>query len=84
MSLSMRDKIAERLMQHFAEGGPWDGYMEADIVLQMLATPTDDMLQAFEDEFVIQFGAAPSNPWTRGEKLLHAMIEAAKEPSNAS
>lgn len=48
-------------------------------VLDALMGPTDEVLQAFEDEFVIQFGAAPSNPWTRGEKLLGAMLSAAKE-----
>ena len=44
--MNMREKIAERLIQHYAEGGPWDGFMEADIVLDALMEPTEEMVGA--------------------------------------
>lgn len=43
-------------------------------------TPTDEMLQAFEDEYVGLFGAAPGSPWSKGEKLFTAMVDAAPSP----
>lgn len=40
---TMREIIAERLARHYVEGGPWDGFMEADIVLDALMEPTEEM-----------------------------------------
>lgn len=43
--------------------------------------PTDEMLQAFEDEYVCMFGAAPPSPWSKAEKLYAAMLAAAPNAS---
>lgn len=72
--ISMREKIAERLMRHYAEGGPWDGFMEADIVLDALSEPTEEM---------IAYGSEARKPgfskWGNSRATFVAMIRAAKE-----
>jgi hypothetical protein len=74
---SMREKIAERLMRHYAEGGPYDGFMEADIVLDAFMEPTEGVLDAACD-----VGPdTPNGAFSRDDAagVFTAMIFAAKE-----
>ena len=66
---SMREKIAERLMRHYAEGGPYDGFMEADAVLDVLMKPTAEMIEEG------RWPAEDDGPLA----CFRAMITAAKE-----
>jgi hypothetical protein len=64
-------------MRHYADGGPYDGFMEADIVLDVLMEPTEEMLDAVCD-------AGPDTPhgafsWNDAAGVITAMILAAKE-----
>lgn len=82
---NMREKIAERLMRHYAEGGPWDGFMEADIVLDVLLEPTEGMREAAMD-VLLHRGDIYQNgdgniviETITPRDLMQAMIRAAKE-----
>jgi hypothetical protein len=80
--IGMRDRIAERLMQHYAEGGPWDGFMEADIVLEMLAEPTPGMrTAAFETAQKFNKGRSKDHIGSvafDSQSIYRAMIKAAR------
>lgn len=76
--MTMREKIAERLMRHYAEGGPWDGFMEADIVLDALMEPTTDMIAA-GDIAANDMSKEDWSPSRIPERTWKAMIRAAKE-----
>lgn len=78
--ISMRERIAERLMQHYAEGGPWDGFMEADIVLAVLAEPTAAMAKHVADNAEHVSSPAHRSVLAHGwSRVFTAMIRAAQE-----
>lgn len=85
VSLSELTGIVENFTEIRSGGEEKDGVDHiagAGKMVLVPVAPTDEMLQAFEDEYVCIFGAALGSPWSKAEKLYAAMIAAAPALTN--